>query len=281
MAISQSRHQLITLLAISITVASFSGPASAQANPPSPTAGETQAQPSQPQQTPPDQPPAAQDQTAPLPPKEEPGVPAPGKTPEGEDKRILGVLPNYRTAEMSAIGHPLTAEQKLHIALKDSFDYPLVFIGAGYAGLYQLENTHPEFGQGAKGYFHRFGTSYADQVIGNMMTEGFMPILTREDPRYFRMAEGSKSRRLWYAVSRIVVTRTDSGATTFNFSEIIGNGIGAGIGLSYYPDSRDVPDYLENWGTQLATDAASQVLKEFWPDVKRWWYVRHHKEVVP
>jgi hypothetical protein len=216
-------------------------------------------------------------QTTPLPPKEEPGVPGPGKTPEGEDKRVLGVLPNYRTAEMSAVGHPLTPGQKLKIAAKDSFDYPLVFLGAAYAGLYQAEDNHPEFGQGVKGYFHRFGTSYADQVIGNMMTEGFMPILLKEDPRYFRKAEGSKASRTWYALSRILVTHTDSGAPSFNYAEVVGNGIAAGIGLSYYPDNRDVPDYLQNWGIQLGTDAGSQVLKEFWPDIKRWWHARHHQ----
>lgn len=229
-------------------------------------------------QDPPPQPGQVQ-QTAPLPPKEQPGVLAPGKTPEGEDKRVLGVLPNYRTAEMSAIGHPLTAEQKLKVALKDSFDYPLIFVGAGYAGLYQLENSHPEFGQGFKGYLRRFGTSYCDQVNGNMMTEGIMPILLREDPRYFRMAEGSVGKRTWYALTRIFVAHTDSGAQTFNFSEILGNGVAAGIGLSYYPDNRNFPDYLQNWGIQLGTDAGSQVLKEFWPDIKRWWYVRHHKAV--
>jgi hypothetical protein len=212
---------------------------------------------------------------APLPPKDEPGVIAPGKTAAGEDKRVLGVLPNYRTAEMSAIGRPLTAEQKLRIATKDSFDYPLVLLGAAYAGLYQLENSHPQFGQGFKGYEKRFGTSYADQVSGNMVTEGLLPILLHQDPRYFRMAEGSKARRTWYAISRIVVTRTDSGQKAFNYSEILGNGIAAGIGLSYYSDNRNAPDYLSNWGIQLATDATSQVLKEFWPDIKRWWLVRH------
>lgn len=211
-----------------------------------------------------------------LPPSEEPGVTAPGKTAQGEDKRILGVLPNYRTAELGAIGHPLTPEQKLRIATKDSFDYPLMIVAAGYAGLYQLENNHPDFGQGAQGYFKRLGTSYTDQVSGNMLTEGVLPILFHEDPRYFRLAEGTKAHRTVYALTRIFVTRTDSGQSTFNYAELLGNGISSGIGLSYYPDNRNVEDYLGNWGTQLATDAASQVLKEFWPDIKRWWYVRHH-----
>lgn len=212
-----------------------------------------------------------------LPPKEEPGVPAPGKTAEGEDKRVFGVLPNYRTAEASAEATRLSPKQKLRIAMKDSFDYPLYILGAAYAGVYQLENNHPEFGQGTEGYFKRFGTSYADQAIGNMMTEGFMPVLLHEDPRYFRLAEGSKMHRTWYALTRIFVTHTDAGSTSFNYAEVIGNGVAAGIGLSYYPDNRDVPDYMQNWGIELGTDAASQVLKEFWPDVKRWWYVRHHK----
>jgi hypothetical protein len=212
-----------------------------------------------------------------LPPKEEPGVKAPGKTAQGEDKRVFGVLPNYRTAEMSAQTTPLTPKQKLRIAVKDSFDYPLVLLAGAYAGLSQLSDTHPQFGQGMAGYASRLGTSYADLVDGNMLTEGSLPILFHEDPRYFRMAEGTKTKRTLYAISRIFVTRTDSGRTMFNFSEILGNGMAAGIGLSYYSDNRNFPDYAQNWWVANATDATSQILKEFWPDVKRWWYVRHHK----
>ena len=216
--------------------------------------------------------------TSQLPPAQQPGVLAPGKTAQGEDKYIFGVLPNYRTAELGSAGHPLSAKQKLTIATKDSFAYTLVILGAAYAGLYQLDNSHPEFGQGVEGYAKRFGTSYCDQVTGNYMTEGIFPILLKEDPRYFRMAHGTKAQRTWYALSRIFVTRTDSGKPTVNFSELLGNATAAGIGLSYYPDSRDAADYLQNWGTQLGTDAVSQVLKEFWPDVKAWWHKKHSAE---
>lgn len=212
-----------------------------------------------------------------LPPSQQPGVQAPGKTAQGEDKRIFGVLPNYRTAEKSSEYQPISPKQKLIIATKDSFDYPLVILAMAYAGLYQLDNNHPQFGQGVAGYARRLGTSYADQAIGNYMTEGFMPILLHEDPRYFRLAEGPKMHRTLYALSRIFVTRTDSGGTTFNYAEVVGNGIGAGIGLAYYSDDRNVSGFMENWGTALATDATSQVLKEFWPDVKRWWYNKRHR----
>jgi hypothetical protein len=193
---------------------------------------------------------------------------------KGEDKRVLGVIPNYRTAERMTDYHPISATYKLTIAAKDSFDYPLVGLGALFAGLYDLENSHPQFGQGVAGYSRRLGTAYADQAIGNMMTEGFLPALLKEDPRYFRLAEGTKKARIFYAVSRIFVTKRDSGALSFNYSEVMGNGVSSAIGLSYYSDNRDLRDYSENWATQLATDAAANILKEFWPDIKQRWTQR-------
>src|SRR5271157_1311465 len=48
-----------------------------------------------------------------------PAVPAP------EDKRIFGVLPNNRTTEESIPFQRLTAKQKITIAFKDSFDWPV------------------------------------------------------------------------------------------------------------------------------------------------------------
>jgi len=193
---------------------------------------------------------------------------------KNEDKRVLGVIPNYRTAELTKDYHPISAKYKLKIAAQDSFDYPLVGLGAAFAGLYQLENSHPQFGQGTVGYFRRLGTSYADQAVGNMIAEGFLPALLREDPRYFRMGEGSKKARAFYAVSRIFVTKRDTGARSFNYSEVVGNGVASAIGLSYYSDNRDLRDFSENWATQLATDAVAQVLKEFWPDIKHRWMGR-------
>jgi hypothetical protein len=215
--------------------------------------------------------PAAPSVQSPAVPPVQPAVPPPVQ----EDKRVLGVLPNYRTAEMMSVYRPVTAKYKLQIALKDSFDYPLLGVAAIYSSIYQLENSHPQFGQGTKGYFSRLGTSYSDQVVGNMLAEGILPALFHEDPRYFRMNQGKPSKRLVYAISRIFITKTDSGHSSFNFAEVLGNGMAAGIGLSYYSDDRDVGDYLQNWGTQLGTDALSQVLKEFWPDVKRWYHNRH------
>ena len=101
------------------------------------------------------------------------------------DKRVLGVLPNYRTINETGTYSPITTKQKLTIASKDSFDYPLVGLAAFIAAYGQLDNANPSFGQGWAGYGRRVGTAYADQAIGNMLTEAIFPSLLHEDPRYF------------------------------------------------------------------------------------------------
>ena len=204
------------------------------------------------------QPGAASQSLEPVPPVQSP-----------EDKRIFGVIPNNRTTEASIPFHPLTASQKMTIAFKDSFDWPVYLTSAAFASLYQLENQNSSFGQGMEGYAHRLATSYADQVVGNMMTEGIVPALFHLDPRYFRLGEGSKKARTWYALEAIVVARMDSGRKTFNFSEWGGNAFAVALSNAYYPDTRDARDNAEKLLIQCATDAFSNVLKEFWPDVKR------------
>src|SRR5271168_426722 len=97
-----------------------------------------------------------------------PSSPAPSsqdQEPPG-GKRVFGVLPNYRTADISQEGIPISARQKFIIASKDSFDYPLVLLAGAFVGVGQLADQQPSFGQGLKGYAHRLVTNYADQAMG-------------------------------------------------------------------------------------------------------------------
>jgi hypothetical protein len=186
------------------------------------------------------------------------------------DKRVLGVLPNYRTVNETGTYEPIDMKHKLIIASKDSFDYPLVLLAGAFAGISQLSNTNPSYGQGVEGFAKRLAGNYASQAIGNMMTEGLYPAMLHEDPRYRRIgpSRGTAKYRTWYAFSRIFVTRTDSGGTRFNYSEWLGNSTGVAISNLYQPDQRDWRDNTYALLTQCATDGVSQILKEFWPDIK-------------
>ena len=187
-----------------------------------------------------------------------------------EDKRILGVLPNYRTVEDSRPFSPITPKQKFTIAAKDSFDYPVYLISGAFAALYQLDDQNPSFGQGLKGYGKRYGAAYGDQAIGNILAEGVFPTLFHEDPRYFRRGTGGKWSRTGYALMRVIVNRTDRGNWGFNYAEWVGNGTAAAVSNFYYPaDTRNFHDNVEKVTVAVATDAFSNVLKEFWPDWKK------------
>ena len=199
-------------------------------------------------------------------------TPLAGEPGSGQDKRIFGVLPNYRTADGTRPFQPVTIKQKFTIATKDTFDYPSYILAAAFSGLSQLDNSNPSFGQGFKGYARRYASAVADQDIGNFMTEAVWPSLLHEDPRYFRKVHGSIKGRLAYAATRVLVTRTDAGAWRFNTSEFMGNGTVAALGNWYYPDARGFSATMQRLGTQIGTDAISGVLKEFWPDIKRKWF---------
>jgi hypothetical protein len=194
----------------------------------------------------------------------------PAQAQQEEDKRILGVLPNYRTVEDSRPFSPITPKQKFTIAAKDSFDYPVYLISGAFAALYQLDDQNPSFGQGLKGYGKRYAAAYGDQAIGNILAEGLFPTMLHEDPRYFRRGTGGKWSRTRYALTRVIVNRTDRGNWSFNYAEWVGNGTAAAISNFYYPaDTRNFHDNVEKVSVAVATDAFSNVLKEFWPDWKK------------
>jgi hypothetical protein len=189
--------------------------------------------------------------------------------------RVLGVLPNYRTIDDTSAFEPLTVRRKFYIGYKDSTDYPIFLLAAGMAGLAQLTDQHAAYGQGLRGYGKRLGGAVGDQLIGNMLTESALPSLLHEDPRYFRRGRGGVWSRAGYAASRVLVARNDQGNWTFNFAEVGGNAITAAIGNAYYPGERNLGDNFQRFYTQMATDAFSQILKEFWPDIKRKYF--HHE----
>lgn len=199
----------------------------------------------------------------------QPKVDAEDETPQ-QTKRILWVIPNYRAVSTSAHLPPLSAKEKFWLATQDSFDYSSFIFTGILAGIAMANNSEPSFGQGASGYGQYYAHAFADGTIENYLTEAIVPTLTKQDPRYYTLGHGGFLKRTGYSVSRLFITRTNSGRNTFNISEIAGAGAAAGIGNAYYPPTSStwVKTY-QRWGTQLALDGAGDVLKEFWPEINR------------
>lgn len=186
------------------------------------------------------------------------------------NERIFEVMPNYGTVGHAKELPPLKASQKFRLATAQVTDYFAFPFNAGLAAIGQAENSPESWGQGWGAYGKRFGASFADNSIGTYMTTAIFPSMLKEDPRYYRMAEGKVSRRMWYGVERLFVTRTDSGGERFNISETTGNAVAAGLSNFYHArEDRTVGRNFTTLGMLIMWDGLSNELKEFWPDIRR------------
>jgi len=187
-----------------------------------------------------------------------------------ENDRIFWALPNYLTVENPKQIPPLTTGQKFKLVALGTFD-PVEFPYVGViAAIDQAENDDPSFGQGFKGYAKRYGVAYADTTVENFMVGAVLPSLLHQDPRYFQLGKGGFWHRTGHAVSRIFITRTDSGKDQFNYSELVGSAAAAAISITYHSShNRTVGNAANIWITQLWGDALGFEVKEFWPDIKR------------
>jgi hypothetical protein len=200
--------------------------------------------------------------------------PANPNSPNGQEgkqsKRILWIIPNYRAVSANAHLPPLSFKEKFWLATEDTFDYSDFILVGGLAGISMAQKSQPSFGQGGSGYGQYYWHIYVDGAIENYMTEAIVPAVTKEDPRYYTLGKGGFFKRTGYAVSRLLITRTDGGRATFNISEIVGAGAAAGIGNAYYPaESNPFVKTYQRWGTQVGLDGVFNVLKEFWPDINQ------------
>lgn len=205
---------------------------------------------------------------------------------EQNQQRILGVMPMFNVVNGANSIPPLRPKQKFQLFWKSSTD-PFIFgLDAIIAGIGQAEDSNagtktvqnPDgstrverwgFPQGASGYFQRYATTYADTFDGNFWGNAVLPVLLKEDPRFYRMGTGSFSRRFLWAASTTVWCRRDNGKWGPNYANVAGNFIGGGIANLYYPS--------EEGGFEKTTVSALTVtaegtfgaeLLEFWPDIE-------------
>ena len=171
--------------------------------------------------------------------------------------------------ELAVSEKPLTAMQKFELAVDQSIA-PSSFLGAAFAaGISQAENSWPGYGQGAKGFGKRYGASMAVNASNDMFGTFFLPAIAHHDPRYF-VSQGGFGRKIGHAIRRVLLTRTDSGGETANWSGLLGILGAEGLANTYLPDAeRTSGKTFERFGIHVGVVAGSNVAKEFWPSIFR------------
>jgi hypothetical protein len=185
-----------------------------------------------------------------------------------QTKRILWIVPNFRAVSVGAKLPPQSVKEKFKTGALDSFDYSsFIFVGI-QAGISQATDAYPAFHQGAAGYGRYYWHTFADQTDENLWVEGILPSVLHQDSRYYTLGHGGIFKRGFYAASRTVITRTDSGKETFNASEVFGAGVAASISAAYYPTQYQTWTKIgQRWLTNALLDMGTFAAKEFWPDI--------------
>jgi hypothetical protein len=175
--------------------------------------------------------------------------------------------PHYKAGAMLCT---LEVKDKFVLFVADSLD-PASFLTAGFnAGISQAENDDPAYGQGARGYATRFGANMAGNATSGFFKDFAYPTIFAEDPRYYRLGEGSNERRFFHALQHAYLAHRVNGTHMFNFSELLGTTSAVLVSNTYHPNNpRGVGPTTARVSISIASDAGYDVLREFWPEVAR------------
>ena len=162
---------------------------------------------------------------------------------------------------------PLTPKERLELYEKDLFSPFHILMGGAAAGIAQLQNVPPAWGQGAAGYGRRFANYYSYATLSAALQMAGEDLL-HEDNLYYGSGEHGFWSRLKYAVKSSVLARSDDGSRHVSLSQIGSTAGAAFISRLWQPrGDNSAGDGAMSFGISMATNAGVNVFREFLPDV--------------
>ena len=169
----------------------------------------------------------------------------------------------------------LTSRCKFNLFLRGTYS-PYTFASAGFGATWaQAMGQWPHYGGGMQGWAKRFGATLANTESRRFIQTFALSTILHQDPRYFPSHQRTFVSRVWYSVTRVVVTKNDNGDSTFNTSEFLGALFTSSLQNAYYPrHDRNLGETMNRFAGALSSDATGDLLLEFTPDLKR--FFRKH-----
>ena len=162
---------------------------------------------------------------------------------------------------------PLTRGQKYAYFLQGAKSGQ-TFVSAAITAASWHAYGDPPYGTGWDGFGKSYGAALGQRELGFFLQRYAMPVLFREDPRYFAAPKSDNVlQRGIYAASRVALTKADSGRTKMNCAYLWG-GLTASLVGNAYIRQRDSASVAHDFLINMGTDAAYNVAREFWPDLR-------------
>jgi hypothetical protein len=187
---------------------------------------------------------------------------------KGTTGEIIGFMTNRSLIfpDIATSSAPLSVGQKFKLFVNESVS-PASFISSAIsAGFNQWRDVPHDYGQGAEGYGKRFGESMARGASQNFFGSFVTASILHEDPRFFPQYHPTFWGSVKYSAKRIVVTRTDSGRSTFNVAGFVGPVAAEALANTYLPRSEQTgAKAAERIASDLAWKFAGNMFKNYWP----------------
>jgi hypothetical protein len=169
------------------------------------------------------------------------------------------------TVYQGEIATPMSVSDKVRGGIKNSVSLFSITGWLASAGYEQVTNGSPNFGTDAGAFGERLGFGAIHGISNGVFSNSLFAPIFHEDPRYYVMGPGHPFlKRLVYAGTRVLITRTDSGHSTPNFALFAGNAGGAALTVTYYPaHNTTFSEVSRTFGTSLAGSAFGFVVDEF------------------
>jgi hypothetical protein len=148
---------------------------------------------------------------------------------------------------------------------------PITLLPGLYSASYeQLFNTDPKYGHDSGAYGEKLGAAMLRSASVRVFSDGIFAGAFHQDPRYYRIADGSFIRRSLLSMRQAVIRRGDDGVDQFNYSGIAGRAVAAALVTTYYPEPSVTARVVSlTFLTSIATDAGGNLVFEFFPTVAR------------
>src|SRR6266436_8072343 len=165
---------------------------------------------------------------------------------------------------------PLSTKQKFELFANESVAPSRFLSSAAGAGIGQAQNSLAGYGQGAEGYGKRFASSMATAASTNFFGTFVIASVSHHDPRYFVTLHPGVRYRIGYALSRIVISRTDDGRNAANWPGILGPLLAESLANSYLPVKEQTAGRtFQRYGIRIGLNTASNALRQYWPTIFR------------
>ncbi len=175
-----------------------------------------------------------------------------------------------QTIEPGRQAQPLSAPEKLIFSFTE-VARPITLLPALYSASYeQLFNTDPKYGHDSGAYGEKFGAAMLRSASVRVFSDGIFAAAFHQDPRYYRIGQGSLVRRGLLSARQAIIRRGDDGTDQFNYSGIVGRAAAAAMTTTYYPEPSVTGRVVTlTFVTSIATDAGGNLVLEFLPNIIR------------